>query len=100
MTHEEKDARIVELERALDSIEIEHGLTSGGNLWRFWCQMAEEAVANDVAKDALIRELVAALGSARTWVEPKNRWHEDNALACRELIDAALAKAKAAGYEP
>ena len=40
-------ARIAELEAALDSIETSHGLTSNGNLWRFWSKKGQEVAADN-----------------------------------------------------
>jgi uncharacterized coiled-coil protein SlyX len=96
-----KDARIAELEQAIDSAEIEHGLTSNGNLWRFWSHKAKVAVAQisvirelsaKVAEqEALIREVVAAL----------NTCYYAEALPDVESVTAtALAKAQAAGFTP
>lgn len=51
-------ARIVELEAAIDSIETSHGLTSGGNLWRFWSKKSVEVSENN-------KELRAALEQSR-----------------------------------
>jgi hypothetical protein len=42
-------ARIEELEAAIDSIEHPHGLTSNGNLWRFWSEKARQQ-AEDIAE--------------------------------------------------
>jgi len=41
---EAANQRALELEAAIDSIETSHGLTSNGNMWRFWSKKATEAV--------------------------------------------------------
>ena len=37
--------RLADAEAALDSIETSNGLTSNGNVWRFWRDQAREAVS-------------------------------------------------------
>lgn len=33
---------LAEMQKVLDGVEIEHGLTDNGNLWRFWSAKAKE----------------------------------------------------------
>ena len=44
--------RIDDLEATLDKREIDSGLTSDGNLWRFWADKAKEAIARRLEAEA------------------------------------------------
>lgn len=41
----ELEAEVAELTEVLNSIEVEHGITGNGNLWRFWSKEAREMAA-------------------------------------------------------
>ena len=69
-------ARVFDLEAAIDSAEAEHGLTSNGNLWRFWSKEARDlasklteerarAEAAEAERDALKAQLAEAVGVLR-----------------------------------
>jgi hypothetical protein len=45
-------ARIEELEAAIDSIETSNGLTSNGNLWRFWSEKARQQIEKNAERRA------------------------------------------------
>lgn len=51
------EARIAELEAALDEKEIASGLTSDGNLWRYWAEKAKDLALKNTG---LNRELAEA----------------------------------------
>lgn len=50
------EARIAELEAAIDSAEIVGGLTENGNLWRFWSQRAQETAGKAEARISSLEE--------------------------------------------
>lgn len=54
-----------ELRMAIDSAEIEHGLTSNGNLWRFWSAKAKGVAAKFVLLKAENDRLRSELANAR-----------------------------------
>lgn len=59
-----------ELRMAIDSAEIEHGLTSNGNLWRFWSEKAKEtAVENKRLRSELANARNAALEEAAALID-------------------------------
>jgi len=64
--------RIEEMEAALDSAEIEHGMTSNGNLWRFWskraCDTAKQNSALE-AKLARLREALEVFADDKNWFD-------------------------------
>lgn len=53
------EAMFAEIEAALDAKEIASGLTSDGNLWRFWSQKAKDVVAKLSEAEARVKELEA-----------------------------------------
>lgn len=59
--HAELSERVAELEAALDQREIDSGLTSDGNLWRFWAGKAKDAVARRLEAEAEMEQLKSAL---------------------------------------
>jgi hypothetical protein len=71
-----------ELRKAIDSAEIEHGLTSEGNLWRFWSAKAKELAAKNAELEA---DEQRALDLCAAAVDDYN-----NALASCEAMAKAL----------
>jgi hypothetical protein len=74
--------------KVLDAIEIEHGLTSKGNLWRFWCDKATRSSLKFrdlhdqiAAKDAEIAKLREALSEAVKHLEGEPEYH-DQGMGC------------------
>jgi hypothetical protein len=54
-------ARIEELEAAIDSIETSNGLTSNGNLWRFWSEKARQQIEKNAERRAQLEDALEAL---------------------------------------
>ena len=65
----ERDARIAELEAAIDEKEIASGLTSDGNLWRFWSSKAKDVAAKLAAAEARAEAAEALLKEQEAKIE-------------------------------
>lgn len=87
--------RVDELEAALDQREVESGLTSDGNLWRFWSQKAKDVAAKLYAAEARATAAEARLEEARKVIEPFIPQWDNNGLkfpsVTRRGIDIARA---------
>jgi hypothetical protein len=53
-------ARIEELEAVIDSIETSNGLTSNGNLWRFWSEKARQQIEKNAELRAQLENALEA----------------------------------------
>jgi len=56
-----------ELAAAIDSIETSNGLTSNGNLWRFWVEKAREQAKANTALRASEAAAWAKMSNMREW---------------------------------
>jgi hypothetical protein len=77
--------QLAEAEAALDSIEITHGLTSNGNLWRFWRDKATQAIAAKKAIKTDYTQLQASLAQTNASVALTDDQYLD------EIIDRSIA---------
>lgn len=81
---EAAEARIAELEAALDEKEVASGLTSNGNLWRFWSTKAwslavmnaeiEKRLADAERDDLLARGIIAR--AQQNTPDHYSNWHD------------------------
>lgn len=101
---EKAEAERDELQKAIDSIEIENGITYEGNLWRFWASKAKDLAAKAdraASHQATCEKLAKALEDSSelinrlmhvhvapdectSFVKPSSQWLWDNGgtLAC------------------
>ena len=77
-------ARLAEVEAALDSIEAEHSISTEGNVWRFWRDQAREMAASACDAKSKLAKAVEALREV-------SAHYTDTGLAAKHL--AAIARA-------
>jgi len=72
------EARITELEAALDEKEVAAGLTSNGNLWRFWSTKASALAVRNAELEKRLADAERVMSPFIRHYEPwMDRWPDD-----------------------
>lgn len=93
---ESAEARIAELDAALDEKEVASGLTSNGNLWRFWSTKASALAVRNAELEAELASLAELYGDEEKprYTTRRLRMEVERAKAAADIRIAELEKEK------